>query len=63
MTALTPITKFMVHMPLAFHTTPPQSALILCFGMGTTVRSALSWGIETTAGGFSPAPELSTPSS
>ena len=48
MTVLTPITKFMVHMPLAFHRTPPQSALIICFGMGTSFRSALSWGIETT---------------
>jgi len=49
MTKLTPITKFMVHLPLAFHQDPPQSALILCFGMGTTYRSALSWNIETTA--------------
>ena len=49
MTKLTPITKFMVHLPLAFHQGPPESALILCFGMGTTYRSALSWNIETTA--------------
>jgi spermidine synthase/MFS family permease len=49
MTKLTPITKFMVHLPLAFRPNPPQSALILCFGMGTTYRSALSWGIDTTA--------------
>ena len=49
MTKLTPITKFMVHLPLAFHQEPPQSALILCFGMGTTYRSALSWNLETTA--------------
>ena len=49
MTTLTPITKFMVHLPLAFHKAPPESALILCFGMGTTYRSALSWNIETTA--------------
>jgi spermidine synthase len=49
MTKLTPITKFMVHLPLAFHQETPQSALIICFGMGTTYRSALSWDIDTTA--------------
>jgi spermidine synthase len=48
MTRLTPITKFMVHLPLAFHRGQPESALIVCFGMGTTYRSALSWDIETT---------------
>jgi hypothetical protein len=49
MTTLTPITKFMVHLPLAFHKESPQSALIICFGMGTTFRSALSWGVDTIA--------------
>lgn len=49
MTKLTPITKFMVHLPLAYHDGPPRSALIICFGMGTTYRSALSWDIDTTA--------------
>src|SRR5208282_5584426 len=49
MTTMTPCTKFMVHLPLAFHKDQPQSALIICFGMGTTYRSALSWGIDTTA--------------
>jgi spermidine synthase len=48
MTRLTPITKFMVHLPLAFHSARPQSALVICFGMGTTFRSALTWGIDTT---------------
>jgi spermidine synthase len=48
MTRLTPITKFMAHLPLAFHTGRPESALIICFGMGTTYRSALSWNIPTT---------------
>ncbi len=47
-TSLTPITKFMVHMPLAFHQGEPRSALIICFGMGTSYRAALSWGIKTT---------------
>jgi spermidine synthase/MFS family permease len=49
MTSLTPITKFMVHLPLAFHQGRPDSALIICFGMGTSYRSALSWDIDTTA--------------
>jgi spermidine synthase len=49
MTILTPITKFIAHLPLAFHKEPPQSALVICFGMGTTYRSALSWHIDTTA--------------
>lgn len=49
MTTLTPITKFMVHLPLALHQGSPQSALVICFGMGTSYRSALSWDIQTTA--------------
>ena len=49
MTYLTPITKFMVHMPLAFHEGKPESVLIICFGMGTSFRSALSWDLDTTA--------------
>jgi len=49
MTTLTPVTKFMVHLPLAFHRGRPASALVICFGMGTTYRSALSWDIPTTA--------------
>jgi spermidine synthase len=39
----------MVHLPLALRPEPPRSALVLCFGMGTSFRSALSWGIEATA--------------
>ncbi len=49
MTTLTPVTKFMVHLPLAFHQGPSESALVICFGMGTSYRSALSWGLQTTA--------------
>jgi spermidine synthase len=49
MTKLTPITKFMVHLPLAFHQKPPKSALVICFGMGTSYRAALNWDIDTTA--------------
>ena len=50
MTMLTPITKFMVHLPLAFQKTPPRSALIICFGMGTSYRSALSWDLGDDGG-------------
>ena len=49
MTKLTPITKFIAHLPLAFHQGQPKSMLIICFGMGTTYRSALSWDIDVTA--------------
>jgi spermidine synthase len=48
-TQLTPVTKMMAHLPLAFLDHTPRSALVVCFGMGTTYRSLLSWGIQTTA--------------
>ena len=48
MTYLTPITKFMIHLPLAMHHGPADSGLVICFGMGTTHRSALSWDLDTT---------------
>lgn len=48
MTILTPITKVMASMPLAFLNHSPQNALVICFGMGTTHRSMLSWGIDST---------------
>ena len=47
-TSQTPLTKLMAHMPLAFHGNP-KSIAVICFGMGTTYRSALGWGVETTA--------------
>ncbi len=49
MTSLTPITKMMAHLPLAMGRTPPTKALTICFGMGTTFRSVLSWGIRSDA--------------
>jgi len=49
MTQLTPITKMMAHFTLASLDHEPQSALIVCFGMGTTFRSVISWGISATA--------------
>ena len=48
MTSLTPITKMMAHYTLAHLAQPPRNALIICFGMGTTFRSAMSWGIPVT---------------
>jgi len=45
-TNLTPITKIMAHMPLAFHKNQAQNALVICFGMGTTYRSLMSWDIQ-----------------
>jgi predicted membrane-bound spermidine synthase len=49
MTTLSPITKYIAHLPLAFMSRPPQNGLVICFGMGTSFRSMLSWGISTTA--------------
>jgi spermidine synthase len=48
-TGLVPATKFMAHLPLAFLDRPPKDTLAVCFGMGTTYRSLLSWGIPVTA--------------
>lgn len=48
-TTLTPITKMMAHLPLASLDHSPRNALDICFGMGTTFRSLLSWKIQTTA--------------
>jgi predicted membrane-bound spermidine synthase len=48
-TNLTPITKYIAHLPLAFMPRPAQNGLVICFGMGTSFRSMLSWGIPTTA--------------
>jgi len=48
-TFLTPATKMMSALPLALLDHAPQNALVVCFGMGTTHRSMLSWGIDSTA--------------
>ena len=48
MTVLTPITKYIVHLPMASMTRRPRNGLVICFGMGTSFRSMLSWGIPTT---------------
>jgi spermidine synthase len=49
MTKLTPITKMMAHLTLASLDHAPKSALIICFGMGTTFRSVIAWNISGTA--------------
>jgi predicted membrane-bound spermidine synthase len=48
MTILTPATKMMAHLPLASLAAPPRRVLVLCFGMGTSFRSSLSWGTPVT---------------
>ncbi len=48
MTKLTTITKVMAHLPLASLDRPPRNGLVICFGMGTSFRSMLSWGIPST---------------
>jgi spermidine synthase len=49
MTWPTPVTKYMSHLPLAMISRPAQKGLVICFGMGTSFRSMLSWGIPTTS--------------
>jgi spermidine synthase len=39
----------MAHLPLALLPRAPRDAIVICFGMGTTHRSMLSWGIHSTA--------------
>ncbi len=48
-TRLTPITKAMAHIPIVAHRGPVRSTLMICFGMGTTYRSLLSWPVQTVA--------------
>jgi predicted membrane-bound spermidine synthase len=49
MTHMTPVTKMMAHLPMAFRKTPPRRTLVVCFGMGTSFRSAFSWGGDTVS--------------
>jgi spermidine synthase len=48
MTVLTPVTKMMAHFTLTHLPEPPKNVLVICFGMGTTFRSVMSWGIPVT---------------
>ncbi|HEV8630686.1 MAG TPA: hypothetical protein VGV61_10245 [Thermoanaerobaculia bacterium] len=47
MTRLVTATKLMAHLPLIAHP-DPQETLVICFGMGTTFRSAMSHGHRVT---------------
>jgi spermidine synthase len=38
----------MAHLPLGI-VREPRSALVICFGMGTTYRSLMSWDVQVTA--------------
>jgi len=49
MTGLTPIAKIMAHLPMVFQESRPSTALVICFGMGITYRSLMSWDIDVTA--------------
>lgn len=57
-TDLTPTTKVMAHLPMSFLIDPPKRVLVICFGMGTTFRSALSWDAPTTAAELVPSVPL-----
>jgi len=59
MTTLSTITKSIAHIPMAFLPKRPQDVLVICFGMGTSFRSAVSWGVPTTSVELIPSvPEL-----
>jgi spermidine synthase len=47
-TGLSPAIKMMAHLPLSFLGHKPRNVLVICFGMGTTYRSMLSWGVPVT---------------
>ena len=49
MTTLSTVTKMMLHIPMAMLAHPPKNTLVICFGMGTSFRSALSWDAPCTA--------------
>jgi spermidine synthase len=49
MTALVTVAKTIAHLPLASLDERPRNALVVCFGMGTSFRSATTWGIPVTA--------------
>ena len=60
-TQLTPVTKMMAHLPLAWRGKTEANTLALCFGMGTTFRSLRSWDVPATVVELVPSvPELFT---
>jgi spermidine synthase len=48
MTSKVTDTKMMAHLPMLIHPMP-ENTLVICFGMGTTYRSAISHGARVTA--------------
>ena len=46
LTVLTPLTKMMAHLPLSIREKKPESALAIALGMGASMRSLASWGID-----------------
>jgi spermidine synthase len=60
-TSLSQCTKNMAHLPLAALPHPPESALVICFGMGTTYRSLLTWNIHVNAAELVPSVVKSFP--
>lgn len=48
-TELVPETMVMAHLPLVMRGEMPKSTCVICFGMGTTFRSLLSWPGKATA--------------
>jgi spermidine synthase len=48
MTSLDQVTKMMAHLTLSSLDQPPRDVLVICFGMGTTYRSVISWGVPAT---------------
>ena len=47
-TNLSTIAKLSTHLGMISHQGPAQTGLSICFGMGTTFRGLLSWGLEST---------------
>ncbi len=45
----TTITKLMAHLPMYYHGPSVENTLVICFGMGTTLRAMASWGVPVTA--------------
>lgn len=53
-------TKIMAHLPISLHPNP-QNVLVIAFGMGSTYRSSLSYGIKTDVVELVPSvPKLAT---
>ena len=48
-TSMNPVCKVMAHLPAAHLPSKPKNMLVICFGMGTTFRSAMSWDSEVYA--------------